>query len=837
MKPVFLAAVLLASSTLSAEEKLPPVHIVPNFHPASCGWLTNWSSERNYCANSYLAHLDRVRDDAKYKFVLSECNNMIAIANFAPERFEELKRRVKEGRVELVNGFFLEPTVSLSGGEALARMGIEGRRWQQEVMGVTPRFCWAIDICGAHEQLPQITAKLGLDALVYARSNPSDKAIFRSESPDGTRIPTLVTGQYSDWSKDGVSMVFGEKKPLTTQQLGDLKNYFAKKAPSTPAGAPILVLGGKGDYSLPPARKENPSELLSLWNAFAPDVPLRFSTLGEYYDTLDLDKLDLPTVRSGTDYSWNAFWVQCPRVKAWYRRDEHLLQAAEIAATVASLKSDFSYPVQDLYHAWLLMLLNMDRNTLWGAAGGMVFEHETSWDVKDRFEWVESNASRITSEAVRKLTGNGSKNVLFNPLNWDRNDPVNGEFQVSLPSVGIGATGVPEETAAIPLPATIETKFYTAQVDPSTGALVSLKVAGCEVLGGPANVLVAEKSVRKHNGQPGDELVVRPERPRLSTSGDSPSTIKVTENAVAMTVEADGTLIGGAPCKRLIRFNKNYQRIDFVTELNDLPDETVVVAEFPLAEPPTEIRRGIPFGFSHGAWAKPNPDLTGKTKGIFPAIRWSDYALPGGGGVALLDRGLPGREINDKTPVIYLFNAVEKYYGYPNAWLSGKGSHRLEYAIVPYAAGWNDARIPQMAWEYNCPPILVSGCADDRPQSFLKTSDNVIVEAMSRDGADIELRLVECLGLPGTAKVKLDLPHGEVSLTDLIGKNAHPLDGGPEYSFPVKPQEIVTMRFRTATPVESVKPLIDWSPLVPEHKRAALNTYQKDVVGHPPRGK
>src|SRR5665648_1137465 len=105
---LYLAVVLIISTTAFCQknpvifkDSLPPAYIVPNFHPASCGWLTNWSTERNYCANSYLDHLDRVRDDSTYQFVLSECNNMIAIKNFAPERFEEIKVRVKEGRVEL----------------------------------------------------------------------------------------------------------------------------------------------------------------------------------------------------------------------------------------------------------------------------------------------------------------------------------------------------------------------------------------------------------------------------------------------------------------------------------------------------------------------------------------------------------------------------------------------------------------------------------------------------------------------------------------------------------------------------------------------------------------
>src|SRR5882724_3710860 len=86
----------------AADVKERDVYIVPHFHPASCGWLTTFSKERVYCANSYLSHLDRVRDDAEYQFVLSEVNNVVAIMNFRPERVPELKQRVNEGRVELV---------------------------------------------------------------------------------------------------------------------------------------------------------------------------------------------------------------------------------------------------------------------------------------------------------------------------------------------------------------------------------------------------------------------------------------------------------------------------------------------------------------------------------------------------------------------------------------------------------------------------------------------------------------------------------------------------------------------------------------------------------------
>jgi len=284
-----------------------------------------------------------------------------------------------------------------------------------------------------------------------------------------------------------------------------------------------------------------------------------------------------------------------------------------------------------------------------------------------------------------------------------------------------------------------------------------------------------------------------------------------------------------------MRFYDDYPRIDFETELNDIPDRTVVAAEFPMRDEIVEIRRGIPYGFSHGAWSEPNPSLHGWTKGIVPAVRWSHYALAGGGGVALLDRGLSGREVTGKTPIIFLLNATDKYYGYDNPWLSGRGKHRLEYALVAHDSAWDKARIPQLAWEFSCPPVAIPNCGKTASQSFVKTSENVIVEAIRREGPDIELRLAECLGIAGYAEVNLSLPHKQAALTDLTGAHRVPLEPASVYRFPVRPQQIVTMRFRTRNAVADIQPLTNWSPLVPEAKRAALNT-RIDKKGHPPRG-
>jgi alpha-mannosidase len=328
----------------------------------------------------------------------------------------------------------------------------------------------------------------------------------------------------------------------------------------------------------------------------------------------------------------------------------------------------------------------------------------------------------------------------------------------------------------------------------------------------------------------------RPERSRLATSSDGPSTMKTTQGPLTTTVEISGTFYGGGTIRRTLRFYRDHPRIDFETELNDIPNFTVVVADFPLGEEITEIRRGIPFGFSHGAWSKPNRDLHGWTKGIVPAVRWTHYQFNSGGGFAIFDRGCSGREINDRTPIIYLLNAEDKYNGYPNPWLSGKGKHVLSYSIVAHDEAWRETRIPQMAWEYNSQPILVLGSTPGPTRSFVETSPNLILEAMRCEGDHIELRLVECLGLSGAGTVKLHLPHSRAALTDALGQKKSAWEKSPQYEFPLRPQQIVTMQFETTSTVPIPEPITAWDPFVPKEKLPALHAYDPNLIGHPPFG-
>jgi alpha-mannosidase len=293
-----------------------------------------------------------------------------------------------------------------------------------------------------------------------------------------------------------------------------------------------------------------------------------------------------------------------------------------------------------------------------------------------------------------------------------------------------------------------------------------------------------------------------------------------------------------------MRFYRHSPRIDFVTATTDLPDGTVVSVEFPLAETIQEVHRGIPFGFSVGDASHPDAPTAAMVRGIVPAIRYSDYALKGGGGVALLDRGVPGRELVDNTPLLLLHNVCDAYaltwrihdreFSQPSAWMSGRGTQTYEYALLAHEEDWEAAEVPQWAWEYNTPVIAQAGFNAPAAR-FCDTSSNVIVESIRRVDDEIEVRLVECLGLSGKGHIQVHLPHTAAMRTDVRGANRVELPGGPAYELELRPQEIVTLRLTTAGRVPAPEAIQSFERLIPASKRAFMhNARYPKLVGHPP---
>jgi alpha-mannosidase len=862
-------SLLISLAALAAEPPMT-VYLAPNTHGTVSGWLVDFDTERSHVVNNYLSHMDRVASDPNYAMAFSEVPNLMVLMQFTPERLAQLQQQVKEGRLELVNGFFLEPTVNLSGGEALVQMGVLGLRWYDEVFGRRPRFSWMIDVCGTHRQMPQIVNGLGLEALFFSRNNPASQSAFWWRSPDGSRTLAVCLGRgYASTSR-----MFKTEAPLSAVEMQRMREFFEEDRRFSPSRTSIFVPVGGGDYSLAPKRPSYPSELIEAWHRQYPDINLRFSVPGAFVDALK-EEMRQGTTRlteymGDTVHSYNAFWMNMPEIKRSYRRSEHALQASEMLATMGSLKTGVAYPSQTLYHAWLLMLMNMDRNVLWGAGAGEPFHSPDHWNIQDRFDFVDRHAGDIVKQSLRSLTGEGRGVALFNPLNWDREDPI--EIAVSpntrpaglrceshgarvlcavrQPSTGI--VSVPLEPGAAPEPTeapaedTVDTRFYTLKLDRATGAIVSLRErsSGKEYLGGPANVVQAE-SVAGIVKDPTNWMAPRPKRKRVDSSSRYTVKWQVLRGPLTTTMVARSGFVGTSTLERRITLYHDFPRIDFDTTLDLHSPDLLVTVDFPLADTVVERTRGIPYGFSSvdprrveqplDYFLSGDQKLYGFSDALTPNVRWSNYAFATGGGLALLDRGLTCHEFNGNTITLALVNAQSSYRGLTNAVLAGQGRRSFSYAIWPHAGTWQQARIPQRAWEYNSPVFAEQGRLVQQEESFLKTSGNIIVEAVRRVGKDIEIRFAECMGSTGEAEIALRLPHRNARRTNLMGEQEQKLRGqNGVYRLPVKPQQIVTLRFATASAVATPPAIRAWDDLVPPQKRQALHQHL-NLKGYPGR--
>ena len=117
----------------------------------------------------------------------------------------------------------------------------------------------------------------------------------------------------------------------------------------------------------------------------------------------------------------------------------------------------------------------------------------------------------------------------------------------------------------------------------------------------------------------------------------SPAHARV-QGARRLDDRATGTFYGGGAIRRLVRLYHESPRIDFETELNDIPNYTVVVAEFPLAMDICRCGAAFRSVSRTAPGRRPMPNCMGGPRRIVPAVRWVDYAFSGGGFAILRSR-------------------------------------------------------------------------------------------------------------------------------------------------------------------------------------------------------
>ena len=321
------------------------LHMIGNSHIDPV-WLWRWQDGYSEVLASFRSALDRMRETEDFCYTSACAVYYQWIEQTDPEMFREICERVKEGRWNLVGGWFLQPDCNIPCGEALARHALISQRYFRDRFGITAKTGYNVDSFGHTATLPKILRGGGMENYVFMRPDHNEKTmaadLFCWQSDDGSRVTAY-------------RIPFRYNINLETVDLLDTILARAEED-----GTPRMAFYGIGNHGGGPS-----AELLDAIEAKQLDDAV-FSTVDRYFDAVD--KQDLPVVNEELQHHARGCYSAVSYVKEMNRTCEQTILEAERYALLANRLVGFEYPKKALRKAWKNLLFNQFHDILAGCA-------------------------------------------------------------------------------------------------------------------------------------------------------------------------------------------------------------------------------------------------------------------------------------------------------------------------------------------------------------------------------------------------------------------------------------------------------------------------------------
>jgi len=785
----------------------------------------------------------RLMETSEFKFCLEQAFLFKEMEERNPRLFQRLKKMIKAGKLEIVDGQYLMADTMLPCGEVLIRNIVLGKRYCKEKFGVEVPVAWAADSFGMNAQLPQIYKKAGYKWLAFRRGARHDirESEFLWKGLDGT---TIVSHWFPLGYRAGLDI---DKWESSFVELNKLASSFC-----------ILMPSGSG--SMPPQPEIVPE--VKNWNQKHPDIEMKMATPSEFFQALETCGKTLEIVEGELydDELVNVFPQVCSS-RIWIvqgdRECEVLLTAAEEFATIAWLLG-YQYPADDLREAWEKMAFVAFHDVITGCGVDEIYE-----EVREIFDILKVNLTKILTESLTyiasKINTSGRGMVVFNPLPWwTKNwveaslDLPEGEkeqagiedkeaksvkagFVANVPPIGYKVhkfTPQEEETVnKIKVAGSeIETAFFRLKVDEKTGIVEVLDKAGNLLLKG--NEIVIEDEVGDlyyHRSRFSPELIKSESGEGFQYGSFKPKSFRIEEDSsrVKLVFENEYYCLTWP-----YRLKEKFPPILYKYKTLDIVKEVVVYRDIPRIEFVTRVDNKYPnirlrVRFDTGIERKlyfrqtqfgvvPEPTeyfvkvgehWESEPSRIPNFINWFDVS-DGVRGITFMNKGLPAVEIVEDSLYITLLRSV--------GGLSADGTagpfvptqdalelklYTFEYAVQLHDGDWRQAEMYKQAQEFHHPPVAIQtdGSGDLAPEfSFVEISpNNLILSALKKaeDSDDVILRFFETKGEPTVARVEVFRDIKRLTLVDLLEREERELDFVRRgFNLKVKPFEIVTVK-------------------------------------------
>lgn len=378
-------------------------------------WFWDWEEGMQEVKATFASALDRLREYPEAKFTSTSSAFFEWIEEIAPEMFEEIRERVKEGRWELTGGWFLEPDCILPCGEAFVRQGLYGQRYFREKFGVTCRTGSNVDSFGHNPMLPQILKKSGMDEYVFMRPR-LDTPVFIWESKDGSRINAIsLPSEYTTWFYE------------PTKEAVEMASEAAQKA----GLSAMACCYGVGNHGGGPT-KENIRAVKQLQQEKS-DTELVFGTFREFFDGLEKrEKEMLPVRKEFFDGVNTGCYSMDSELKRWNRKTEKRLLDADKMISMEALfqkKAVGENQKKQLRKLWKTLLFNQFHDTL----GGTTIQQARD-EAISQMAGSCAEAKKLYAVSMQKMMGQidtrgeGFPFILWNLSGKDYHGPVAAEL-------------------------------------------------------------------------------------------------------------------------------------------------------------------------------------------------------------------------------------------------------------------------------------------------------------------------------------------------------------------------------------------------------------------------
>ena len=765
-------------------------------------WLWPIRETKRKGARTFATALELMERYPDYIFGASQPQLFQWMKESYPSLYEKIKRRIKQGRMEVQGAMWVEADTNLPSGESLIRQLFYGKEFFRNEFGREMNYLWEPDAFGYSAALPQILKKSGVDYLISQKLswnliNKYPHHSFKWKGIDGSGILTHLLPEET------------YNGPASPEAVVKIEHNYLDKVVSDQC----LMAFGIGDGGGGPGAEH--LERLKRMKNLAELCPIEQRTVADFLSIWEKDKNHF-AIWEGELYlerHQGTFTTQCK--SKWYNRQMEIrLRELEWKAVLSEFVSKTEYPAESLERIWKEVLLYQFHDILPGSSIKRVYD-ESLERYALMFNETEKLISDHESNIIKNIDTSNSKRpyVIQNSLSWDRKEWVkveNAWRKILVPAMGyVVIDGVSADSLISDQPTALVDKLeneFLLIIFNDDGSIKSIidKEFHQEVLSPTSmgNCI----SIYEDGGDAWDfSLNYREKKPDAFVLMSCETEIDGPKASITHSYK-----YRKSEMKQQIVLTQGSRRIDFITWINWQEPGKMIKTRFPLAIKADHAVCEIQFGsikrptHSNTTWEMAKDEV--------PAQKWVDISSRHYG-VALLNDSKYGYRIKDSTLELTLLRCVR----YPGPLIdkedsSGRisgytdlGEHNFTYSLYPHTGDYAEGGVVHTGYELNI-PLSIHSCSSREgtlPPSFsymVVESSSVIIETVKKAerGNEIIVRLYESSGEPCNTGLKLNFPVTKVFLVNLMEEPMGEIlvsDGRIELDF--TPFEILTLKLST----------------------------------------